>query len=881
MKTTHHHILGWAEATSEPAWLESDFDLSVGHRFEKVVATAPEAVAFCSPAGATITYGKLNADANRLGRLIRQHMEGSDDVVGLLARHPAAAITGMLGALKAGHLYTPLDPSDPPIRLEYIVENAGVRLIATAPEHVAVARRLAGEAGAVVVIGRDDAAMSDTDFDSGTAIADPAYLLYTSGSTGAPKGVLHSHRNLLHKGEVQRTVFGMGRDDRASLLFGPATGAATSGIFGPLLNGGTVCPYDLKMHGLHNLGRWLNDQQITVLHVVPTIFRRFLAFAEDRETYPGVRVLILPGEPTFRRDVDLYRRHFGPETVLAPRLSSVETSVVAVDYLDVGSDVVEDILTVGFPLEDKVVRLIDESGQEVSTGSIGQIEVEGEYLALGYWRDPELTSLKFGLAASGHRTYRTGDLGRFREDGRLEFMGRVDDRLKIGGLTIEPREVERAMHRVGRFKEIAVVGVSRADVGERLVAYAVLEDGETELPPHFRASLGELLPAAMIPTTTVLVDALPLTSLGKVDRRSLPDPDMERAETVPARDDLEADLAAIWSEVLAIHEIGVTEDFFELGGTSIQGLHAFALIGKRLRIDVPSTTLLQAPTIAALADVIRSGAWEVTQDSLIPVFVGGEGTPFFCMHGGGGGVFFVRDLAVHLGDNRPVYGLQARGFETRPGPYRQVEELAANYLEEVRSVQASGPYLLGGLSFGGKIAFEMAQQLIQSGETVALVAMIDTQANPTGRDADPGRHRVLMESMSPAERVSYLARGASKRATRMAKRGLIRYCLSRGRPLPDTLGLRNLYFYPMHARANRAYSPVDYPGRVAMIASKEQSQIHQDTWGRVSIGGFSVVEVAAVHLNLTDPPYVTEVAGYLQDYLDKADPEIVIDEVRS
>jgi aspartate racemase len=289
-----------------------------------------------------------------------------------------------------------------------------------------------------------------------------------------------------------------------------------------------------------------------------------------------------------------------------------------------------------------------------------------------------------------------------------------------------------------------------------------------------------------------------------------------------------------------------------------------------LDIDVPSTTLLQAPTIRSLAATIRTGTW-ITPHSLIPVHTGGEATPFFCVHGGGGGVFFVRDLSAHLEGNRPVYGLQARGFEGRPGPYRPVEELAANYLAEIRPVQPHGPYLLGGLSFGGKVAFEMAQQLVAAGEEVALVVLIDTQANPTVRSQDPDRHRQRMESMPMRDKVKYLSQGAGKRLVRVAKRGLIQYHLRRGRPLPDTLGLRNSYFYPMHARANRAYVPSDYPGRVAAIGAAGKSQTHDETWGRWARGGFSAVEVPATHAQLMDPPHVGEVARHLQGFLDEAD----------
>lgn len=880
MNVSTHGISRWADAAAEPEWPEAGTEDSVARRFERIVVAAPDAVAFCSPAGDVISYGELNARANRLAHLIRERVDGTEDVVGLLARHPAVAITGMLAALKAGHVYAPLDPSDPPRRLEHIVADSTARLILSAPEHLALADRLAEGGGVVVEVGRDELGMPDIDLETEAAPTDPSYLLYTSGSTGTPKGVLHNHRNLLQKGLLSRTLLGIGRDDRVSLLFGPATGAATTGIFGPLLNGGAVYPYELKMHGLHRMQAWLNDRAITVLHIVPTVFRRFLDIADEDSTFPAMRLLVLPGEPLLRRDVELFRHHFGPEAVLAPRLSSTETSVVACDFLDMDSDVNDDVLSVGFPVGDKEIRLVDDSGQDVPSGSVGQIVVEGDYLALGYWGNPELSEEKFGVGRGGRRTYHMGDLGRFRDDGRLEFLGRVDDRLKINGVTIEPREVERALQRAGPFKEVAAVGLPGTDGGEQLVAYVVPENG-SEVPENLRASLAELLPSPMIPSTFVAVAALPLTSLGKIDKRSLPDPQSGPSRSQAPRDELETQLVSIWTEVLAIGEIGITDDFFEIGGTSIQALQTFALIGKRLGVDVPSTTLLQAPTIAALAAVIREGEWESPQESLVVVANEGEATPFFCVHGGGGGVFFVRDLAAHLAGNRPVYGLQARGFEGHPGPYRPVEELAANYLEEVRTVQAHGPYLLGGLSFGGKVAFEMAQQLVAAREEVALVALLDTQAKPTEYNMGADRHVARLREMRPADKVSYVVKGASKRAARTGKRALVRFYLASQRPLPDTFGLRNSYFYPMHSKANRAYAPNLYPGRVAVIAAVGKTEVHENTWGRVSAGGFSTVEVAATHADLTNAPYVTEVAGHLQRFLDEADPKLVGDEAVS
>jgi non-ribosomal peptide synthetase component F len=346
MKATSHLTPRWADVSAAPAWPSDATDGSVAQRFEDVVSADPAAPAFFSPAGDVITYGELNTRANKVAHLIRERFAGEGGVVGLLARHPAAAITGMLGSLKAGQLYVPLDPSDPPSRLEHIVDDSTARMILAAPEHLEVARGLVGTGSEVFEIGKDEHTMPGANPEIDVAPTDPAYVLYTSGSTGVPKGVLLAQRNLLVKGVMTRSLLGVGRDDRVSLLFGPATGAATTGIFGSLLNGAAVCPYDLKMHGLHRLGDWLDERAVTVLHIVPTVFRRFADLAEGEATYESIRAVILPGEPVFGRDVDVFRRHLGPDAVLVPRLSATETSMVACDFVSVDSAVEDDILSV-------------------------------------------------------------------------------------------------------------------------------------------------------------------------------------------------------------------------------------------------------------------------------------------------------------------------------------------------------------------------------------------------------------------------------------------------------------------------------------------------------------------------------------------------------
>lgn len=850
---------------------ESGFDESVSDRFATVVDSNLEAPAIAHPTGKTITYNELQqAAAGIATRLLKRGHNGVHPV-GIAAGTAENAIVGMVGALMAGRPFVTLDMEDPARRLEHILGSSGVRTIVS--DSRGSAHALASAVGEVDIVGFGSATGAgprNWDHPSPDAVS---HILYTSGSTGLPKGVVHSQRNLIHKGVLAQEVLGITSSDRVSLLFSPSTGAGISDIFGSLINGAAVCPYDLRSGGLHRLGVWLDEMEITVLHTVPTVLRRFLESIPSDAVFSSVRCVVLAGEPMFRRDVQLFRRHFSDDCVLVNRLSSNETHVMAVHMVDRHLEIRDEILPVGRPVGDKRISLVDSEGNEVGEGEIGQIVVESRYLALGYWRNPELTKARFSDAPGGRRVHRTGDLGRLRPDGLLEYVGRTDDRMKIHGHTVEPREVERALQTVHRFKELAVVGRRPAQGPQQIVAYLVPESAPVPSPAQLRSTLSQLIPDYMIPSVFVTLDALPLTPLGKVDRRSLTSPEDEvvvRSDPVPPRNDTEATLVNIWQDVLGLQQIGVEDDFFELGGTSMQALQVFALIARRLDVDMPSTTLLQAPTVATLAAAITEGSWGAVQESLVLIRGHGSGVPFFCIHGGGGGVLFLRNLVTHLSPTRPIYGLQARGFEGRPGPYRTVEELAAQYLEEVRSPLPTGPYLIGGLSFGGKVAYEMARQLVDAGDEVALVVLFDTQALPTPRQRGPQDHLASMRSLSPWNRLRYITRGVRRRVRRVAKQALLRYYLWRGEKLPDTFGMRNFYFYPMHAEANREYQPLPYPGELVIIGRQGSAQTHRETWGAL-VDGVVIHEIEGGHHDLMNEPHVADVAQHLQRYLDMAD----------
>ena len=331
----------------------------------------------------------------------------------------------------------------------------------------------------------------------------------------------------------------------------------------------------------------------------------------------------------------------------------------------------------------------------------------------------------------------------------------------------------------------------------------------------------------------------------------------------------------IWASVLKIDDIGIEDHFFdELGGTSIQGLQVFAALATQMDLDLPPTTLLEAPTIAQLAQVIDSGAGHPRYTSLVPVRATGSKTPFFCVHGGGGAVFFVRDIANHIPADRPVYGLQAAGFSTgTPGVYRPVEEIAARYLAEIRDVQPQGPYLLGGLSFGGLVAYEMAQQLRAQGEETALLALLDTklwQLTEENAPDDPDRHINRMRKMNPGQRAWYLIGGVGRRAYRYYRRFRVLMSVRAFHRLPKNL--RKFHYFPLFSQATREYTLKPYPGNALFISEKDSSAEQTQNWTPLIQGGIEMHEIPVGHFDLVVEPHVGALADYLVDAFDRVDP---------
>jgi amino acid adenylation domain-containing protein len=731
---------GSMQLTGEESHLNHSFvkfekesiEQTVSARFEQLVRACPDhlAVRFRNR---KLTYSELNHAANRVAQAITALQEKIGEIVALLFDPDVEMVVGLLGALKASKIWVPLDPSYPRNRLNYIMADTQASLILTNNNNVLLAKELAAQQAVVINL---DQIIGNGAFNNSARSnppSSPAFILYTSGSTGKPKGVVHSHRNLLHLIMLQTNCLRIHPGDRQALLGNYNHIGGLTDIFRALLNGATLMPFNLREAGAGNLADWLIKEKITLYHSVPTLFRHFVDALNGTEMFPDLRSIHLGGETVTTRDVSLYKKLFSPECVLLHNVGCTEVSTYRQHLITKETEITGTIVPAGYPVDGREVLILDDLGNEMGCDEIGEIAIRSQYLALAYWRKPELTAEAFlpTLGENDERLYLTGDLGRLAPDGCLVHLGRKDSQVKIGGYRVEVSEIEEALLNLDKIQEAAVVVREDRSEDRRLVAYLVSSVKPAPTIRDLRRALAEKLPEYMVPSAFLFLKALPLNQAGKMDRRALPAPDGTRPELekpfAAIRTPLEEKLAKIWAEVLGLDEVGIHDDFFALGGHSLLAIRLLAHIQKTFGRIFPLTILLQASTIEKLAEIIdREDGFEGASTTLVAIQPNGSKPPFFCAPGRDGNNLQYRELALCLGPDQPFYGLQAPGLDGIQTPLTRIEDIASDYIKGIRTRQPEGPYFLGGMCFGGLVAFEMARQLTGQGQKTALLALIDT-----------------------------------------------------------------------------------------------------------------------------------------------------------
>ncbi len=585
---------------------------TIQERFEKQVSSYPGNIAIKSRKESW-TYQELNHQANQIGRAVLAASGGGEGRIALLLNHDQWMVAGILGVLKAGKTYVPLDASYPRQRLREILEDAEAAGLLTNNTNLRFAEDLIKAGLPLINLDRLDASTPGDDLQVQCTPDSLAYILYTSGSTGKPKGVVQNHRNVLHHLRSYTNNLHICAGDKLTLLSSYAVDAAVMDIFGAVLNGATLCPIDLRTEALTLLLERLNEEEITIYHSTPTVYRYFVNTLREQEVCPSIRLVVLGGEEVQKRDFELYRKHFSPLCLFVNGLGPTESTVSLQYFVNQQTEITHEAVPVGHPVENTEVSLFNEAGEQVAIYGVGEIIIKSPHVALGYWRRPELTGTAFlNASADGYwRSYRTGDLGRWLANGTIEYVGRRDNQVKIRGHRVELGEVEAALRTCRGVSECAVVwqrGENRS--GERLVAYVVLREAEKEVSvSQWRPQLEERLPPYMVPSVFMVIDKMPMTTSGKVDKRALPEVEAGQAELgseyEEARTETEETLVSIWREVLNVERVGIHDNFFELGGHSLLVTQLNSRVKERFHVEIALRSMFESPTVATLAQLIE------------------------------------------------------------------------------------------------------------------------------------------------------------------------------------------------------------------------------------------------------------------------------------
>jgi amino acid adenylation domain-containing protein len=587
-----------------------DVEKSIPERFEKIVEQYPDRVAV-KIGDRALTYVELNQAANRLARAILGRQGVGNEPVAIFLEHGAPVIIAILGILKAGKIFVVVEPSFPEERIKYLLEDSQARLLVGGTDGFVLTEGCLREGTHLINIDELESNFTSEDLKLRLSPDSLAALVYTSGSTGRPKGVMQNHRNILHTILRDTDAVHISPHDRLALLRCPSTSGAIADLFDGLLNGAAVYPYRIAKDGFVRLGAWLMQEEITIFNSVSSSFRHFVS-ALSGESFAHLRLIYIGGEPVYTNDVAIYKNHFADDCILVVRMGCGEAGKVCQYMIDKRTELLNNDMPVGYPHEDLEILILDEVGERMKLGAIGEIAIKSRFLSPGYWRMPEMTKSRFLLDQNGgdERIYLSGDVGRLTPDGCLFHMGRSDSQVKIRGYQVEVVEIERVLLQHNGIKE-AIVTSQEDHAGEmRLVAYWVPNKCPGPTVSELRRFLRKELPDYMIPSVFVMLETMPKTPTGKLDRRALRVPDDSRPELdnsyVAPRNLVEEELANIWADVLGIKRVGICDTFADLGGHSLRAMQVISRIIAKFKVELPINFLLNSPTVAEMAVVISN-----------------------------------------------------------------------------------------------------------------------------------------------------------------------------------------------------------------------------------------------------------------------------------
>ena len=830
----------------------------------------------------TIDFATLHATATALALRLTAMGVGLDCVVGIALPRTIDLVVAILGVHKAGAAYLPLDPAYPEDRIAYILKDANAPVVISTS---ALAAKLPDTGAQTILM---DLPMPDSP--TGGVANLPrvrpdnlAYVIYTSGSTGRPKGVGVEHRNAVNLIHFGRSL--IGEDELSGFLFSTSLNFDLSvyELFLPLAFGGRI----IAVENLLEVATAPARDDVRLINSGPSSIDALFKMGGCPK---NVRTVNVCGEALLRPVADRVFA-FSPDIRLINFYGPTETTV----YSTWSKVEREDRRTpaIGKGLWNTQVYVLDSELELLPAGTTGELCIGGAGVARGYLNRPDLTDERFAPNPFGAgRIYRTGDVVRLRSDGELEFLGRRDNQIKIHGVRIELGEIETHLAAVpGIAGAVAVVRQDKFGVS-RLLAYAKATDNHNRPGfPTVEAQLARTLPRQLIPSGLIWLDSFPMTPNGKLDRRALPAPqeDMQTCEIVPPRNHLERQIARIWEELLERNGIGVHEEFFGAGGDSLMAVSLLLEIEKSFGVRLPFDTIYGQATIERLAQYLACAQEPAARSAIVPLQALGSKPPFFCVHGIGGEVLHLGLLAKHLGTDRPFLGIKAPDLRDAEPILSKVEHMASHYVDEVLAHQRSGPFHLGGLSFGALVAYEMAVQLQKRGHQIGLLVLLDqrrkgwtlefhnffpTIVNSMRNIAPWFRHDAAF--YGPREFLRSIQRKLKVWGHRLGNAETVRepdvsIMLDLARYAPDRHDLFRVLY-----RALLAYQPQSFRGRAVVFRAEAQPILR--LWDEPALGWSKLIHPQPAvrvtpgnHRNITAHPNVSYLAEQLRECLDEAD----------
>ncbi|MFN6513547.1 MAG: amino acid adenylation domain-containing protein [Nostoc sp. CreGUA01] len=865
-------------------------DVSLNQLFAHQVELTPDSIALIHQSE-QLTYRQLNHQVNQLANYLQKQGVTKETLVALCLERSIDMVVGILAILKAGGAYIPLDPNYPVERLNFMLSDSQASILIS---HQEILEKLSLSSPKIVCLDIQKTEIAQQSSENPINISKPdnlAYIIYTSGSTGTPKGVLGTHRGTVNGLHWLWKTYPFTPEEVCCQKTAISFVDSVWEIFAPLLQGiPTVIISNATLLDSQLFIEALAHHKVTRIIVVPSLLRLLLDnYHHLIQKLSQLKLWITSGE---KLSINLAKnfRELMPLAKLINLYGSSEVSANATYYDTSLLQNEANTVPIGRPIDNTQIYVSNDKLQPTPVGVVGELYISGDGLARGYLHRPELTQERFidNPFTPGTKLYKTGDLVRYLSDGNLEYLGRHDEQVKIRGFRVELGEIATVITQHPDVQDSVVVVVNDAEENQRLVAYIVTEkqDIATQLLPY----LQQKLPNYMLPSAFVVLDALPLTPNGKVDKRSLTIDEIIRPNTtktfIAPRNFTELSLVKLWQNLLKTSPIGVTDNFFNLGGHSFLAVRLMAQIQDRFGHNLTLSTLFENPTIEKLAAIVSQPFRESSDSPVVAINSSGSKIPFFCIHGAGGGINHYINLSRRLGEDYRFYALE-HNPDTEEPEILSVEETANYYLQEIRKIQPNGPYFLGGHCYGGVLAFEMAQQLQKQGETVDLLVVIDAILSETRiestKDDDAKFLLRMAESMKTDNNIDFSLSFEELRDLSLKEQlDLINQKANFAFTETEIKDFIRYYkLFKVHVQAMRDYVPLFYPDSLTLFRAKEEiihdfesPEFHTDDpllgWGKCSHQPIKVIEVPGDHFSIFIEPHIQELAKNLRICIDNA-----------